>query len=56
MLAALWLLADAASEGKKIVISMLVVGLIFLGVIVFGQLARYIGHRRAARRAHHRAY
>jgi hypothetical protein len=26
------------------------VGLIFLGVIALGQLARYLGYRRAARR------
>ncbi len=31
MLAALWLLADAASEGKDVVLMMLAVGLVFLG-------------------------
>ncbi|HEX5585437.1 hypothetical protein [Gaiella sp.] len=46
MVAALWLLADAASEGKKVVISMLVVGLIFLGVIALGELVHYAGARR----------
>jgi len=38
MAAALWLLADAASEGKKVVLSMLVVGLIFVAVAVGGDL------------------
>ena len=31
MLAALWLVADAASEGRKVVLWMLVVGLVFIG-------------------------
>jgi hypothetical protein len=35
---------------------MLVVGLIFLGVIILGQAARYFGHRRQARRAQRRVY
>ena len=38
MAAALWLLADAASEGKKVVLSMLVVGLVFVAVAVGGDL------------------
>ncbi len=41
-----WLLASAAEEGKRIVLSMLVVGLIFIGVIALGELARWAGHRR----------
>ena len=40
-----------AEEGRDIIIVMLLVGLIFLGVIALGQLARYLGHRRAARRS-----
>jgi hypothetical protein len=32
-------------EGADIVISMLVVGLIFLSVIVIGQLGRWLSHR-----------
>jgi hypothetical protein len=40
-----------AEEGRDIIIVMLVVGLIFLAVIALGQLARYFGHRRAARRS-----
>jgi hypothetical protein len=39
-----------AEEGRDVIIAMLTVGAIFLGVIVLGQLARYLGHRRAARR------
>jgi hypothetical protein len=39
-----------AEEGRDVIIAMLIVGVTFLGVIVLGQLARYLGHRRAARR------
>ena len=46
MAAVLWLLADAASEGKKVVLSMLVVGLIFLAVILLGDLSHYTANRR----------
>jgi heme/copper-type cytochrome/quinol oxidase subunit 2 len=42
---------SAAEEGRKIIIGMLIVGLVFVGVIVLGQTARWIGHRRKARRA-----
>jgi hypothetical protein len=40
------LVADVAKEGRDIVLSMLVVGLIFIGVILIGQLAEWITHRR----------
>ena len=51
MLAAFSLVADAASEGQSVVLSMLVVGLIFIGVIALGMLTSYYGHkRRAAKR------
>jgi hypothetical protein len=43
-------LADAASEGRKVIISMLVVGLIFVGVIALGETSRWLRHRR--RRGH----
>jgi hypothetical protein len=33
-------------EGRDIVLSMLVVGLIFLGVIIVGELTKHLGHRR----------
>ena len=53
MLAALqWLVAveDAATEGKKVITGMLIVGLIFISVIALGQLSKWAGHRRHARR------
>jgi len=40
-----------AEEGRRIIIGMLLVGLTFLAVIGLGQLARYLSHRREARRA-----
>ena len=40
------LLADAASEGKRVVISMLLVGLVFVGVIALGETGRWLRHRR----------
>jgi hypothetical protein len=45
-----------AEEGREVVIGMLIVGCTFLGVILIGQLLRWMGHRRKARRAAHRAY
>ena len=40
------LLAEtAAQEGKKTVLSMLVVGLVFLAVIVLGELTHYVRSR-----------
>lgn len=41
---------DAASEGKDVILGMLVVGLIFLAVIVLGELAHWAGHRRRERK------
>jgi hypothetical protein len=41
------LLAEtAAQEGKKTILSMLVVGLVFLSVIAIGQLSHWLRHRR----------
>jgi hypothetical protein len=37
-------------EGRDIILSMLVVGLIFLGVIALGELTKYVVHRRRDRR------
>lgn len=49
MLAAFWfLVADAAEEGRKIVLSMLVVGLIFIAVIAVGEAAHYAAAKRKA--------
>jgi hypothetical protein len=51
------LIFDAASEGLHVILGMLVVGLIFLTVIVLGELTHWLGHRRAARkRASHQTY
>jgi hypothetical protein len=43
----LHLLAEtAAEEGKKTILSMLVVGLVFLSVIAIGELSHWLRHRR----------
>jgi hypothetical protein len=39
-------LADAAEEGKDVIIGMLIVGLIFVGVIVIGETLHWLTHRR----------
>jgi heme/copper-type cytochrome/quinol oxidase subunit 2 len=39
----------AAEEGRDIIVSMLVVGLIFVAVIVLGDLNAWRGHRRRDR-------
>ena len=36
----------AAQEGKKTVLSMLVVGLVFVSVVALGQLTHWLRHRR----------
>jgi hypothetical protein len=42
-----YLLAEsAAEEGKKIVLSMLVVGLVFISVIAIGELTHWLRQRR----------
>ena len=40
------LAATAAEEGKKVIIAMLIVGLIFIGVIAIGQTSHWLRHRR----------
>ena len=40
---------DAATEGKHVIIGMLVTGLIFLAVIGLGELADWANHRRHER-------
>jgi hypothetical protein len=42
-----WLVAaeDAATEGRKVIIGMLLTGLVFVGVIALGQLSRWLRHR-----------
>ena len=51
MLASLIVLASAAEEGKKVVLSMLVVGLVFLVVILIGDGLHYLAHKRERERA-----
>lgn len=51
MTAALWFVANAAEEGRNIVLSMLVVGLIFLAVIALGEAAHAVAARRKAEKA-----
>jgi hypothetical protein len=48
MLALLQLLAveDAATEGKKVITGLLIVGLIFIGGIVRGETSHWLRHRR----------
>ena len=42
-----WLAAeDAATEGKKVITGMLIVGLIFVSVIAVGQTLHWLRHRR----------
>jgi hypothetical protein len=45
-----------AQEGRDVILVMLLVGLVFLGVIVLGQLLRFYEHRRKERRAARRPY
>ena len=44
------MLFDAATEGRNVILGMLVVGLIFLGTIALGELTHYASHRRAERK------
>ena len=45
---------DAATDGRNVILGMLIVGLIFLGVIGLGELTKTMGHRRRDRK--HRAH
>jgi hypothetical protein len=44
------ILFDAATEGRHVILGMLVTGLIFLAVIGLGELSNWASHRREARR------
>ncbi len=48
VLATLVPLADAATEGKKVILGMLVTGLIFVAVIALGETSRWLRRRRGA--------
>ena len=50
VVAAAWFLADAAAEGRKVVLAMLVVGLVFVSVIALGELTHHLGSKRKAQR------
>lgn len=39
-------LADAASEGKKVIFAMLLTGLVFIAVIALGETSQYLKRRR----------
>jgi hypothetical protein len=39
-------LADTAEEGKHIIIAMLLTGLVFVSVIMLGELSKWLRHRR----------
>ena len=49
-------LANAAEEGKNIILSMLVVGLVFLAVIALGELWAWRARKRHHRKATARSY
>lgn len=44
------LASQAATDGKNVILGMLIVGLIFLGVIGLGELTKALGHRRQDRK------
>ena len=57
LLALVTLLAeDAATEGKKVIGGMLIVGLVFISVILLGETSKSLRHRRKVRKARQRAY
>jgi hypothetical protein len=37
---------DAAEEGKRVLLGMLITGLIFISVIALGETSHYLRHRR----------
>ena len=37
---------DAATEGKKVITAMLIVGLVFVGVIALGETSHWLRHRK----------
>jgi hypothetical protein len=50
------LLASAADEGRNIILSMLVVGLVFLVVIALGEINDHFARKRKYRKAAQRNY
>jgi hypothetical protein len=49
MVALTGLLADAATEGRNVILGMLVTGLVFVLVIAVGELSHWASRRRARR-------
>lgn len=41
-----WLLANAAEEGRNVIMMMLLVGLVFVSVIALGEGSKWLRHRR----------
>ena len=41
---------SAATEGKKVITGMLIVGLVFVAVIALGETTHWLRHRRRVRR------
>jgi hypothetical protein len=52
LLAAALPLADAATEGKKVITAMLIVGLIFAALPALGELYMYFRYHRHGRAPH----
>jgi hypothetical protein len=52
LLAAVLPLADAATEGKKVITAMLIVGLIFVALPALGELYQYFRYHRHGRSPH----
>jgi hypothetical protein len=50
------LVFDPVTDGKHIVIAMLITGLVFLGVVLAGELSRWAGERRRERERRARTY
>jgi hypothetical protein len=50
------LVFDPVSDGKHVILVMLIVGLVFLGVIGIGELTHRMGERRRERKRQLRAY
>jgi CDP-diglyceride synthetase len=50
------LLGATAEEGRNIILSMLVVGLVFLVIIVLGDINAYFAKKRRYRKAARRSY
>jgi hypothetical protein len=48
LVAALLPLADAATEGKKVIFGMLLTGMVFIAVIAIGETSQWLKRRRGA--------